>query len=79
MNVVTGDESGGWMPSADDGGLDEPRFSGRQLRELIADDAWLDEVIDRADEGGVSLTGPSGFLPEMIKAVLERGLSVSLG
>ncbi len=54
------------------------RFSGRQLRELVADDAWLDELIDRADEGGVTLTGPGGFLPEMIKAVLERGLASEL-
>ncbi len=78
MNVVTGDESDGLMPSVDDDGLGKPRFSGRQLRELIADDAWLDEVIDRADEGGVALTGPGGFLPEMIKAVLERGLAAEL-
>jgi putative transposase len=35
-------------------------------------------LIDRADEGGVSLTGPGGFLPEMIKAVLERGLAAEL-
>lgn len=54
------------------------RFSGRRLRELVADDAWLDELIDRADEGGVALTGPGGFLPEMIKAVLERGLAAEL-
>ena len=54
------------------------RFSGRRLRELIADDAWLDDLIDRADEGGVALTGPGGFLPEMIKAVLERGLAAEL-
>ncbi len=46
-------------------------------RQLLADDAWLDELIDRADEGGVSLTGPGGFLPEMVKAVLERGLAAS--
>jgi putative transposase len=55
-----------------------PRVSGRQLRELVADDAWLDDLIDRADEGGVALTGPGGFLPEMIKAVLERGLATEL-
>jgi len=55
-----------------------PRVSGRQLRELLADDMWLDELIDRAEEGGVSLTGPGGFLPEMIKAVLERGLAAEL-
>ncbi len=33
------------------GDLDPPgpgRVTGRQLRELLADDLWLDEVIDRA-------------------------------
>ncbi len=54
------------------------RVTGRQLRELLADDAWLDELVGRADEGGVQLTGPGGFLPEMIKAVLERGLGAEL-
>jgi putative transposase len=52
------------------------RVSARQLRQLFADDAWLDELVDSAGEGGVSLTGPGGFLPELIKAVLERGLEV---
>jgi putative transposase len=63
---------------ADGEGTGPPRYSGRQLRELLADDQWLDELVDRADEGGVPLTGPGGFLPEMIKAVLERGLSAEL-
>ena len=45
---------------------------------MIADEAWLDELVDRAEEGGVALTGPGGFLPEMIKAVLERGLQAEL-
>jgi putative transposase len=52
--------------------------SGRQLRELLADDLWLDELIDRAGEGGVRLTGEGGFLPELVKAVLERGLAAEL-
>jgi len=78
MTFLTQDEAGGSMPAGDDGGPVPARFSGRQLRELIVDDARLDEVIDRADEGGVSLTGPGGFLPEMIKAVLERGLGAEL-
>ncbi len=39
------------------------RVTGRQLREQLADDAWLDELIDRADSGGVQLTGEGGFLP----------------
>lgn len=55
-----------------------PRVSGRQLRELLADDAWLDELVDRAGEGGVRLTGEGGFLPELVKAVLERGLAAEL-
>lgn len=54
------------------------RSTGRQLRELLADDVWLDELIDRAEAGGVRLTGEGGFLPEMIKAVLERGLAAEL-
>ena len=54
------------------------RVSGRQLRELLADDSWLDELIDRAADGGVRLTGEGGFLREMIKAVLERGLAAEL-
>ncbi len=54
------------------------RVTGRQLREQLADDAWLDELIDRADSGGVQLTGEGGFLPELIKAVLERGLAAEL-
>ena len=38
----------------------------------------LDEVMDRVDAGGLTLTGEGGFLPEMIKAVLERGLATEL-
>ena len=60
------------------GGGGRPLVSAGQLRELLADDAWLDELIDRADDGGVNLTGQGGFLPELIKAVLERGLATEL-
>ncbi len=55
-----------------------PALSGRQLREQLADDTWLDELIDRAEQGGVQLTGEGGFLPELVKAVLERGLDAEL-
>lgn len=77
MNVTTKAYEGGSVPGP--GEIPgPPRVSGRQLRELLADDAWLDELIDQAEEGGVSLTGEGGFLPEMIKAVLERGLAAEL-
>jgi putative transposase len=46
-------------------------------RELI-DGVWLDGLLARADAGGVQLTGEGGLLPELVKAVLERGLAVEL-
>ena len=50
-------------------------MSGRQLHEQLVDDARLDELIDRAEQGGVQLTRKGGLLPELVKAVLERGLA----
>ncbi|GFG52055.1 hypothetical protein MAGR_34960 [Mycolicibacterium agri] len=38
----------------------------------------LDEVLAKIDTGQLQLTGQGGFLPEMVKAVLERGLSAEL-
>jgi putative transposase len=38
----------------------------------------LDEVMRRADAGELALTGEGGFLPEMVKAVLQRGLQTEL-
>ncbi len=49
----------------------------RLRRELFGDDL-LDELMAATDERGVALTGEGGFLPEMIKAVLERGMSAEL-
>ncbi len=75
MGVMTDDE----LPVSAAGGEGDPpgppAVSGRQLRELLADESWLDELIDRAGQGGVRLTGSGGFLPELVKAVLERGLA----
>jgi putative transposase len=48
--------------------------SARQAVKEMVDAGLLDEVMDRVDAGGLSLTGEGGFLPEMVKAVLERGL-----
>nr|WP_246122039.1 IS256 family transposase [Pseudonocardia cypriaca] len=36
----------------------------------------LDQLMSQVDAGELALTGDGGFLPEMIKAVLERGLAV---
>ncbi len=51
--------------------LNHLKCARRLRREL-----FVDELVDQllADERGVALTGGGGFLPEMIKTVLERGM-----
>ena len=44
----------------------------------LLDAGAFDGLLDRIDGGDLQLTGEGGFLPEMIKAVLERGLSAEL-
>ncbi len=56
----------------------EPGGSAREVINEMIDAGLLDEVMDRVDSGGLTLTGEGGFLPEMIKAVLERGLAAEL-
>jgi putative transposase len=38
----------------------------------------FDRLMERVDDDGLRLTGAGGFLPEMIKTVLERGLQAEL-
>jgi putative transposase len=62
-------------------GVDLPRQPSGSARDAVNDmleAGLLDEVMDRVDAGGLTLTGEGGFLPEMIKAVLERGLAAEL-
>jgi hypothetical protein len=57
-----------------------PQQSG-SAREAVNDmleAGLLDELMERVDAGGLALTGEGGFLPEMVKAVLERGLATEL-
>ena len=42
------------------------------------DQQWLDGLLERVDEQGLQLTGEGGFLPALVKAVLERGLAAEL-
>jgi len=50
----------------------------RRLRQEMFGDDMLDRLMAATDERGVALTGEGGFLPEMIRAVLERGMSTEL-
>jgi putative transposase len=44
----------------------------------VLDDRMLDDLVARMRGDGVRLSGPGGFLTEMLKAVLERGLQSEL-
>ncbi len=50
----------------------------RKLRRELFGEEMLDELMAATDERGVALTGQGGFLPELIKAVLERGMDAEL-
>lgn len=51
----------------------------RAVPELgLVDEALVDQLMSAVDERGVALTGEGGFLPELIKAVLERGMKAEL-
>ena len=50
----------------------------RRLRRELFTDEMLDQLMAATGERGLSLTGEGGFLPEMIKAVLERGMEAEL-
>jgi putative transposase len=54
------------------------RSSAREAVEAMQADGSLDGLFAQIDSGQLQLTGPGGFLPEMVKAVLERGLQVEL-
>lgn len=50
----------------------------RKLRRELFGEELLDQLMASAGERGVALTGEGGFIPEMIKAVLERGMQTEL-
>jgi putative transposase len=46
--------------------------------DALVDGPWLDALLARVDQQGLQLTGEGGFLPALVKAVLERGLAAEL-
>jgi putative transposase len=53
-------------------------MTARDVVDELAADGLLDRLMVQVGEGGLALTGEGGFLPEMIRAVLERGLQAEL-
>jgi len=74
--TVTEDQQNGYpfgaLPAAREPG------SAREAVNEMLEAGLLDDVMDRVDAGGLNLTGEGGFLSEMVKAVLERGLRAEL-
>ena len=58
--------------------LGESRVRAARLREQFLGEDFLDAVMTQVSDGGLRLTGPDGFIPEMVKAVLERGMAAEL-
>jgi putative transposase len=56
----------------------EEPMSGADAVEALQSAGVLDDVLAKIDAGQLQLTGEGGFLPEMVKAVLERGLAAEL-
>jgi len=52
--------------------------AARSLRRELFSDELIDELMSRVDSDGLALTGEGGFLPELVKAVLERGMDAEL-
>src|SRR3954462_245675 len=50
----------------------------RQAINEMVDAGLLDHLMSRVDDGGLALTGEGGLLPELVKAVYERGLAAEL-
>jgi putative transposase len=55
----------------------EPPSARQTINEML-DAGLLDPVMEQVDREGLRLTGSDGFLPELVKAVLERGLATEL-
>src|SRR5215207_5635315 len=54
------------------------RGPAQEAVDRLLDQGFLDQVMSSVDEGGVQLTGEGGFLPELVRRVLEAGLQAEL-
>jgi putative transposase len=73
--AMTGDQQWEYTPGVPTG--PEPPSARQAINEML-DAGLLDPVMEQVDREGLRLTGSGGFLPELVKAVLERGLTTEL-
>jgi putative transposase len=63
----------------DDMSTGEPvKGPAKEAVDRLLHQGFLDDLMSKVDEGGVQLTGEGGFLPELVKRVLEAGLQAEL-
>ena len=59
------------------GAVSDGPVTARETVNAMVEAGLLDSVMARVADGDLQLTGEGGFLPEMLKAVLEAGLQFS--
>ena len=75
MMDVVGSERG--APEASGLGSDQP-VTAREAVEKMVQAGMLDDLMNQVDSGELQLTGDGGFLPELVRRVLEAGLAAEL-
>ncbi len=65
-------------PLSEASGFGLAPVSARAMVNELIDAGLFDHLMASVGEGGLALTGEGGFLPEFVKAVLERGLQAEL-
>ena len=64
-------------PEASGLGSDQP-VTAREAVDKMVQAGLLDDLMNQVDAGDLQLTGEGGFLPELVKRVLEAGLDVEM-
>src|SRR5688500_18424928 len=59
-------------------GTEPVKGPAQEAVDRLLDQGFLDDLMASVDEDGVQLTGEGGFLPELVKRVLEAGLQGEL-
>lgn len=65
------------QPEGNPSGVGAQQPARETVNEML-DAGLLDGLMDKVDQNGLALTGQGGFLPELVKAVLERGLQTEM-
>ena len=75
MMDAVGSERG--TPGASGLGPDQP-VTAREAVDKMVQSGMLDDLMNQVDSGDLQLTGDGGFLPELVRRVLEAGLQAEL-